>query len=528
MRGAGPGRKKCILSRFFPGDGGSLTVIRRKPPRKKRLSTFCLPSGCGRVHSRRARKTTLDRYLSLAKLYPARDLIGGSRVAKRVKTNSQVQDAILIESRRRCCICFGLERDFDRKKGQIAHLDGNPGNAAANNLVFLCWNHHDEFDSRTSQSKNLTQGEVRRFREELFERIRETFGQQSEGQQIEANDSPSLLTDAYNTKDNEENISELKPPSHWALRYKFDHPNPAHLGDFEQPSQELMVSEKDKRSLLFRDSAEDVRIFDIPEEFRDKLEGFGADRLTSLGIDGGAISVYARASGDLSVVTETYTDDARVEANWEKLKAHRTQPCFAAFAPDGSILLTGDEAGELIIWDWPARRKTHRLPSVVGPVASGHLNYRIDRAIVTGRNGTFEIFELSTDRALASGTARVKGENAQVHFSLDPAYLVAHDPSDRFDVLETATLKVAPENLWSQIWVNMKSDANEQVYAVRTVTGAVLAAVRGTAKQINRDAFEMLSPPGRRVSDYEISSDGERIAIMVERKGLLVWERVRT
>jgi hypothetical protein len=54
------------------------------------------------------------------------------------------------------------------KKGQIAHIDGDRNNNAAKNLAFLCFDHHDEFDSRTSQSKGLQRAEIETYREELY------------------------------------------------------------------------------------------------------------------------------------------------------------------------------------------------------------------------------------------------------------------------------------------------------------------------------------------------------------------------
>jgi len=82
---------------------------------------------------------------------------------------------VLCQSRRRCCVCFGLKRDTNPKKGQIAHLDQNASNSAPENLVWLCMEHHDEYDSRTSQSKGLTLGEIKRYREELHLGIERQF-----------------------------------------------------------------------------------------------------------------------------------------------------------------------------------------------------------------------------------------------------------------------------------------------------------------------------------------------------------------
>ncbi|HMJ70347.1 MAG TPA: hypothetical protein VK508_15690 [Cyclobacteriaceae bacterium] len=87
----------------------------------------------------------------------------------RQKINKQTQTAILLECRRRCCICFGLEGNLDEKRGQIAHLDHSPNNNDPDNLAFLCLEHHDQYDSGTSQSKGLTKEEVKAYKEELID-----------------------------------------------------------------------------------------------------------------------------------------------------------------------------------------------------------------------------------------------------------------------------------------------------------------------------------------------------------------------
>jgi hypothetical protein len=87
------------------------------------------------------------------------------------------QAEVLAACRRRCAICFGLNRDTRIKAGQIAHLDRNAANASFDNQVFLCLEHHDQFDSKTSQSKGLTSDEVRQFRQELTAAIKHTWSQ---------------------------------------------------------------------------------------------------------------------------------------------------------------------------------------------------------------------------------------------------------------------------------------------------------------------------------------------------------------
>jgi hypothetical protein len=62
------------------------------------------------------------------------------------------------------------------KRGQIAHLDRNAANADASNLAFLCLDHHDQYDSKTRQSKNFMVDEVRAYRDELYADIDVYFG----------------------------------------------------------------------------------------------------------------------------------------------------------------------------------------------------------------------------------------------------------------------------------------------------------------------------------------------------------------
>jgi len=88
------------------------------------------------------------------------------------------QAKVLLQSRRRCCICFGLNRDTSIRQGQLAHLDGDPSNNAEDNLAFLCFDHHDQYDSTTRQSKNFTPLEVKHFRAELHAAIQLAFAEQ--------------------------------------------------------------------------------------------------------------------------------------------------------------------------------------------------------------------------------------------------------------------------------------------------------------------------------------------------------------
>ncbi len=93
-------------------------------------------------------------------------------MSKRKKIPNDTEIELFKRCRRRCCICYGLKRDKDIKTGQIAHLDHDPSNIEIDNLVFLCLPHHDEYDSRRSQSKGLSLTEVKSYKKELEDHFR--------------------------------------------------------------------------------------------------------------------------------------------------------------------------------------------------------------------------------------------------------------------------------------------------------------------------------------------------------------------
>lgn len=78
---------------------------------------------------------------------------------------------VLLKSGRRCCLCYGLHLDFDVKRGQIAHVNRDSSNSQMDNLAFLCLEHHDLYDSRTSQSKGFSETELRQYRNMLYEYV---------------------------------------------------------------------------------------------------------------------------------------------------------------------------------------------------------------------------------------------------------------------------------------------------------------------------------------------------------------------
>ena len=90
---------------------------------------------------------------------------------KREGITKRTESEVLIKSGRRCCLCYGLYRNFDVKGGQIAHINHDSSNSKIDNLAFLCLEHHDLYDSRTSQSKGFSESELRHYRNMLYDYV---------------------------------------------------------------------------------------------------------------------------------------------------------------------------------------------------------------------------------------------------------------------------------------------------------------------------------------------------------------------
>jgi hypothetical protein len=86
----------------------------------------------------------------------------------RVRTPTAVETEVLVRSRRSCALCFGLNLQTGPVRGQIAHVDRDSSRTGFDDLCWLCLQHHDEYDSKPSQSKGFTPHELRRYRTELY------------------------------------------------------------------------------------------------------------------------------------------------------------------------------------------------------------------------------------------------------------------------------------------------------------------------------------------------------------------------
>jgi hypothetical protein len=96
------------------------------------------------------------------------------RTSRRKKIPADIETQVLVACRRRCCICVFVNSVLAPRPGQLAHIDRNPSNNSLDNLAWLCMEHHDAYDSRTSQSKGLTAGEVRKYRDDLHSLVAQT------------------------------------------------------------------------------------------------------------------------------------------------------------------------------------------------------------------------------------------------------------------------------------------------------------------------------------------------------------------
>ncbi len=99
-----------------------------------------------------------------------------SKRAPRAKPSAAVEARLLIESRRRCCLCIFLAKDWSEKQVQFAHISRDRSDSSYKNLVVLCLNRHDQYDSRPSQSKGYKPAEIRIYKEKLTQLMQNLEG----------------------------------------------------------------------------------------------------------------------------------------------------------------------------------------------------------------------------------------------------------------------------------------------------------------------------------------------------------------
>ncbi|HXG54890.1 MAG TPA: hypothetical protein VNJ03_05875 [Vicinamibacterales bacterium] len=89
----------------------------------------------------------------------------------RKKFPQLIVTALLVASRRRCALCYGIDGDTTEKEGQIAHVDRDPSNVAEANAAWLCARHHSRYDARSRQAKGHTPEELAAYRRMLYQHM---------------------------------------------------------------------------------------------------------------------------------------------------------------------------------------------------------------------------------------------------------------------------------------------------------------------------------------------------------------------
>ncbi len=83
------------------------------------------------------------------------------------RRSPNAEAAVLRACARRCALCYGLNADSNEKRGQLAHIDRQRSNSRPNNLVYLCLDHHNEYDTKYQVSKGLSPRELHAYKHEL-------------------------------------------------------------------------------------------------------------------------------------------------------------------------------------------------------------------------------------------------------------------------------------------------------------------------------------------------------------------------
>ena len=185
------------------------------------------------------------------------------------KKNPIIDTDVLLKSKRRCCLCFGLNCDSREKKGQIAHLDRNSANSKPDNLAFLCFDHHDGYDSKTSQSKSIQINEVKAYRDDLYQyiesgKLRDSVIPEKPEQKDEYNEIYSYLSCLYN---------DIGLFVKQYYNSENSHNNQASKALHERTKEFVPLSAKYELSLSKELYAEITAFFDLLLDYKNRVEG---------------------------------------------------------------------------------------------------------------------------------------------------------------------------------------------------------------------------------------------------------------
>lgn len=73
-------------------------------------------------------------------------------------------DKVMYQADLLCCVC-------ESRGSHIHHIDGNPANNFIENLVLLCFDHHNEVSTQGGLQRKLTPGLLRHFRTLLYQKV---------------------------------------------------------------------------------------------------------------------------------------------------------------------------------------------------------------------------------------------------------------------------------------------------------------------------------------------------------------------
>jgi len=76
----------------------------------------------------------------------------------------RVASRVMFMADQLCCACHS-------RGDHIHHIDGNPENNDVDNLVLLCFTHHDEVTTKEGIRRRLTPGVLRRYRTQLYREV---------------------------------------------------------------------------------------------------------------------------------------------------------------------------------------------------------------------------------------------------------------------------------------------------------------------------------------------------------------------
>lgn len=423
-------------------------------------------------------------------------------------------------------MCFGLHHDAGLKKGQIGHIDGNRNNHAPANLVFLCLDHHDELDSITSQSKGLTRGEVRRFREELAQYVKTL--QEVAPASIKPVSNSDILEAIFSELEQRADflekagaatrpfVDDMSSHRRWKLRFRQEFDEVVLGGIFIEGNDYIFRTRK--HHINYRSDRNETDSFYLPDIYP------AYDAPATWIAAKGLMHIFPSDDGAL-IIFEHDRDDISNVHGPEFVEGHKARPIFGSFDVNSNRLLTCDEDGEIIIWDWDSRTVLHRVRTVLDRVVHGSFCHLDCRIIVNDSRGAFEILDPVTGRSLARSKLRIRGDNAHVKFSYCGAFIVGADETERHDVIDALGFEAVDEALWHCILCGNVVSDGKRTCVFNSASGILWLAQEARGGRENA-TLEVLPPTSKRATWMAVSADGSAVAAVIEKKELRIWERV--